>query len=107
MNNYFSLINTGLIERKLHTDQFPFSQYLFWDTPVEMIDIKQHKKYIIERVLVKGFLSDFYTLLKLYTQDEIAEAIRKSKVLDPKTVNFCSYYFNVPKNELHASSYYS
>ena len=72
-----------------------------------MIDIKLHKKYIIERVPVKGFLSDFYTLLKLYPNDEIVEAIKKSKVLDPKTVNFCCYYFKVPKNELHASSYYS
>ena len=107
MNSYFSFIDKTLIDGKLHTGQFPFSQYLFWDTPVEMIDIKLHKKYIIERVPVKGFLSDFYTLLKLYPNDEIVEAIKKSKVLDPKTVNFCCYYFKVPKNELHASSYYS
>lgn len=107
MSIYFSFINTDLLDRKLQAKEFPFSQYLFWDTPVAMIDIKLHKKYIIERVLVKGFLSDFYMLLKLYTKDEIAEAVKNSKMLDAKTVNFCSYYFNVSKNELHASSYYS
>ena len=107
MHNYFSFIDTGLLDQKLSTGQFPFSKYLFWDTPVHMIDVKLHQKYIIERVLVKGFLTDFYILLKLYSNDEIVVAIKRSRVLDRKTVNFCSYYFNVPIKELYASSYYS
>ena len=107
MNTYFNSINTGLLDQKLSTGEFPFSKYLFWDTPLEMIDMKLHKKYIIERVLLKGFLKDFYLLVKMYSTEEIVEAIKSSKVLDKKTVNFCHHYFNVPINELHASSYYS
>jgi hypothetical protein len=42
----------------LETGQFPFSKYLFWDTSLDMIDIKLHKKFIVERVLAKGFLKD-------------------------------------------------
>jgi hypothetical protein len=105
MNTYFSAIDTKSLDQKLLNGQFPFSKYLFWDTPIEMIDVKLHKKYIIERVLVKGFLKDFYFLLKMYSNDEIVAAIRGSKVLDKKTLNFCSHYFNVPLNELHVSSY--
>jgi hypothetical protein len=107
MNNYFSFIDIQQLDRKLETGQFPFSKYLFWDTSLDMIDVKLHKKFIIERVLTKGFLKDFYLLLKMYSNKEIVEAIKSSKVLDKKTVNFCSHYFNVPIKELHASSYHS
>ena len=107
MNSYFSFIDTEFLNKKLNTAEFPFSKYLFWDTHLEMIDTQLHKKYIIERVLTKGFLSDFYLLTKMYAHDEIAAAIKSSKSLDRKTVNFCSNYFNVPLNEIHASSYYS
>lgn len=107
MNSYFSFIDTEFLNNKLIASEFPFSQYLFWDTPIEVIDLKKHKKYIIERVLSKGFLNDFYLLLKIYSNEEITTAIKSSKSLDKKTVNFCSNYFNVPLNELHASPYYS
>ncbi len=107
MSQYFSFINTGLLDKKINSGQFPFSQYLFWDTSLELIDAILHKNYIIERVLSKGFLSDFYLLLKMYSRDEIVAAIKKSKVLDKKTINFCSFYFNVPITDLHASPFYS
>ena len=107
MNSYFSFIDTEFLNKKLITAEFPFSQYLFWDTPIEMIDLQKYKKYIIERVLSKGFLKDFYLVLKIYSNEEIIRAIKSSKSLDKKTVNFCSNYFNVPLNELYASPYYS
>jgi hypothetical protein len=107
MNQYFKFIDTKILDQKLTLDEFPFSQYLFWDTPVESIDKKRNKRYIVERVVTRGFLQDFYLLTKMYSAEEIKEALRKSKELDPKTVNFCSYYFNLPKSEMHVSSFYS
>ena len=106
MENYFNLINTRLLDIKLKQERFPFSKYLFWDSNPENIDIPKHKRYIVERVLTRGSLEDFYMLLKLYSSEEIKEAITKSKELDPKTVNFCSLYFNIPKTSLHVSSFY-
>jgi hypothetical protein len=84
----------------------PFSPYLFWDTSIDKLDAKQHKQFIIERVMSRGLLLDFYYLLKLYTHDELKEALKQIKGLDKKTINFCSRYFNIPITELHASSYY-
>lgn len=69
--------------------------------------MEKRKNYIIERVLSRGLLSDFYFLLQLYTSEEIIIAVKKSKVLDKKAVNFCSRYFKIPLNEMHASSFYS
>lgn len=107
MSQYFDFIDSGLLDQKLGTGTFPFSKYLFWHTPVEMTDTRLHQKYIIERVLAKGFLSDLYMLLKMYSRDEIVAVVKKSRVFDRKTISFCSCHFNVPINELHASSYYN
>jgi hypothetical protein len=107
MSSYFKFIDTLSLDKKLETGEFPFSKYLFWDTPIELIDREKHKKSIIERVLTRGFLEDFYTLIKMYSPEEITDAVKKSRILDKKTANFCSLYFNIPLNEINASSYYS
>lgn len=107
MTSYFKYLPESVLTKKVDKGEFPFSQYLFWDTPLEKIDIIKHKNYIIERVLMHGLLKDFYFLLQLYTTEEITIAVKKSNVLDKKTINFCSHYFGIPLNELHASSYYN
>jgi hypothetical protein len=106
MVNYFNFLDTQKLEGKLYSGEFPFSQYLFWDTAVEKIDIKKNTRYIVERVLTRGFLEDFYLLTRIYSKDEIVAALKKSKELDSKTVDFCSYYFDLPKSEMHVSSFY-
>lgn len=85
---------------------FPFSQYLFWDSEIADIELEKHKRYIIERVVTRGRMEDFEKLLTLYSKEEIQSALRKAKELDPKTRHFCSWYFEIPENELHASSFY-
>lgn len=85
---------------------FPFSENLFWDTDITMIDLKKNRRYVVERVITRGRLEDFKKLLSIYSNDEIISEIKKSKQLDPKTRHFCSWYFNIPINELHASSFY-
>ncbi len=107
MSSYFNYIDTASLDKKLESGDFPFSKYLFWDTPIELIDREKHKRSIVERVLTRGFLEDFYTLIKMYSKEEITDAIKGSRVLDKKTANFCSLYFNIPLNEINASSYYS
>ncbi len=107
MSSYFKYLPEAVLSKNIEKGDFPFSQYLFWDTPVEKIDTEKHKNYIIERVLSRGLLQDFYFLLQLYTREEIIKAVKSSRVLDKKTINFCSHYFKIPLNELHASSYYN
>ena len=85
---------------------FPFSQNLFWDSEIDDIDFQKNKRYIIERVITRGKMADFQILLSIYSKEEIKNQLRKSKELDPKTQHFCSWYFDIPQNELHASSFY-
>ena len=107
MTTYFKYLPESILSQKIKKGDFPFSQFLFWDTTIDKINIEKHKNYIIERVLSRGLLQDFYFLLQLYSTEEITAAVKNSKVLDNKTVHFCSYYFKIPITELHASSYYS
>lgn len=107
MHNYFNRIDTASLDLMLKEKQFPFSKYLFWDASIESIDILQNSLYVIERVLTRGKLEDFYLLLKMYSDNQIKSALKKSKVLDPKTANFCSQYFHLPKSEMNVSSFYS
>jgi putative IMPACT (imprinted ancient) family translation regulator len=44
--------------------------------------------------------------LTLYSKEEIRAALKESKELDPKTRHFCSWYFDIPENELQASYFY-
>ncbi len=106
MSFIFKFLPDSILSKKIVKGDFPFSQHLFWDYPIEKINPEKHKNFIIERVLSRGLLQDFYFLLQLYTSEEITAAIKSSKVLDKKTVNFCSHYFNIPLIELYASSYY-
>ncbi|MFT3949576.1 MAG: hypothetical protein QM763_21615 [Agriterribacter sp.] len=107
MTFYFKYLPESVLAKKIEDGEFPFSQYLFWDTPIERIDIIKHKNYIIERVLSRGVLKDFYYLLQLYDTEDIITAVKNSRVLDKKTINFCSHFFAIPLNELHASSFYN
>ncbi len=106
MNLCFSFIDTASLDKKIKSGNFPFSKNLFWDADIDKIDMKQNQRYVIERVLSRGFTADFYMLLKLYSTDEIKEALRSSRELDSKTINFCSQYFNLPKSEMNVSSFY-
>ena len=107
MNFYFQLLEKDRLEDKIISGNFPFHQNLFWDTEIVNINLKTNSRYIIERVLTRGFLEDFYVLTRIYSADEIKDALRRSKELDAKTVHFCSRYFNLPKSEMYVSPYYS
>lgn len=106
MIDYFQYTDKEALNERIAAERFPFSRNLFWDYPAENIDLVKHKRFIIERVLTRGFTDDVYMLLNIYTKEEIREALRKSKELDSKTIHFCSWYFNIPKQEMHVSSFY-
>ena len=87
-------------------EPFPFSKNLFWHCDIADIDLQKNKRYVIERVLTRGQMKDFETLLRLYPRDQIIDSVKRAKELDSKTVHFCSWYFNIPLTELHVSSFY-
>ena len=72
---------------------------LFWDIDFEKIDYQKHIRFVIERVLTRGNLSDWFELKKQYSSEQIKKEIIEIRFLDEKTLNFCSYLFNIPKEQ--------
>lgn len=75
------------------------SKDIFWDVDVETIDKEQHARYVIERVLTRGRMEDFVELQQTYEKDRIVRELQRSRLLDPKTLNFCSAYYGINKKD--------
>ena len=75
------------------------SNVLFWDVNPESIDYEKHITFIIERVLTMGTLEDFSSIQKYYGKLKIKNVVKTLRYLDNRTLNFCSFYYNIPLNE--------
>ena len=74
-----------------------FSNYLFWDTDKSQLDLDKQKRYVIERVLSHGMLSDWYLIKKLYDKDTMKKEVLQMRYLDRYALSFCVAYFDEPK----------
>lgn len=73
---------------------------LFWDTDKKTLDLSKHKRFIIERVLRFGILSDIKWLLSVYNDQEIIEVLKTSKNIDRKTANFWAIHYGLDRDEV-------
>lgn len=72
---------------------------LFWDIDINMLDYDKHTRFIIERVLLKGDLPDWFELKKIYGTERIKKEILQIRYLDKKTLSFLSLIFDIPKEK--------
>lgn len=70
---------------------------LFWDIDRQSLDVEQHKRFIIERILARGDTDDFLFAERTYGSDAIRETLLKAKTLDRKSLSFWCFYFNIDK----------
>jgi hypothetical protein len=75
------------------------SKYLFWDTNYNDIDWQGHARYVIERVLTRGTLEDWKQIKEYYGLQKIKDEAIQSRTLDKITLNFCSIFFGIPKEQ--------
>ncbi len=76
-----------------------FSNNLFWDTDETTLDADKNARFIVERVLSRGRLRDWFALIDLYGLERIKKEAMKIRYLDEVTLSFCSAMFNVPKSK--------
>jgi hypothetical protein len=76
-----------------------FNKALFWNTKLENIDLEKHARFVIERVLTRGLLSDWKVMKAYYGYDKIKSEVVNIRSMDKITLNFCSQYFNIPKTD--------
>ena len=76
-----------------------FSKY-FWDTRIENLAIDKNHAYIIERLLELGDIKELDWVTTNYARDQILTTIKNSRRISPKTGNFFSLYYDIPKESL-------
>ncbi len=73
-----------------------FSPSLFWDVDKATLDVELHRRFIIERTLTHGTLSDWLLIKSYYGKATIKTESMQMRYLDKQTLAFCSAYFHEP-----------
>ncbi|MBI4180216.1 hypothetical protein HY522_12415 [bacterium] len=64
-----------------------FSRF-FWDTDSRKIDLRRHRKYVIERILELGNYSAFLWICRVYPGHLIRRVNDESRAISPISRNF-------------------
>ncbi len=68
---------------------------LFWDTSPGKVNLKQHMRYIIERVLEFGDIDALGWLQKVYPTQTIIDVLSVNRAISTKSRNFWEIWFGV------------
>ncbi len=75
------------------------SKVLFWDTNYDHIHWEEKAHYVIHRVVTMGSMDDWNQIKEFYGLERIKNEMLQARNLDPKTLNFLSFYFDIPKEQ--------
>ena len=103
----FVIIETYCIVMTIFDDYKKFkgkchiSPHLLWDYDLEHFDWWKSRKIVVQRILERGWLKDYYAAFHLYGGIEgFREIIKEIPYLSPKDMNFACIAFNLKKEEL-------
>jgi hypothetical protein len=84
---------------KQHSDS-QIRPSLFWEYDLTRFDWNQMRTLVVQRVVERGRMDDFYAMLNMYGIDGVREAIKDIPTLCPKDLSFVCNVFNLKKEEL-------
>jgi len=84
---------------KEHTDA-KINPSLLWEYDLAKFDFQQMRNVVIQRVVERGWPSDWYAALNLYGEEGMKRAIKALPYLNDKDMNFVSVIFDIPLSEL-------
>lgn len=85
------------MSRKISVEDF--SKHLFWDVNLKTFDLEKHKKFMVERVLEYGLLSDWNLTKELYGKEEIKNISLNIRSMRAISLSFLSTIFKIDKTE--------
>jgi hypothetical protein len=74
----------------------------FWDK--EALDLARDKFIIIERILELGTEDEVDAILAYYGRESVAQVVRKSRELSPRTVNYFIFLLGMSRGETRCFS---
>lgn len=73
---------------------------LLWEFDLEKFDWQQMRNEVVQRVLERGRMDDFYAILNLYGMEGVKAALREIPYMNDKDMNFACVAFDLRKEEL-------
>ena len=73
---------------------------MLWEFDLEEFDWQQMRNEVVQRVLERGRMDDFYAILNLYGVEGVKAALREIPYMNDKDMNFACVAFDLRKEEL-------
>lgn len=73
---------------------------LLWEYDLEKFDWQQMRNEVVQRVLERGRMDDFYAILNMYGVEGVKAALREIPYMNDKDMNFACIAFDLRKEEL-------
>lgn len=67
----------------------------FWDCDPRAVDLRTHRRFVVERVMEYGDDEAIRWLLRTYTGEELSDTLRQSRNLSPKTATCWANYLGL------------
>lgn len=73
---------------------------LLWEYDVSIFDYQKMKSTVVQRVIERGDINDFYAILNIYGLESVIDTIKNLTYLNNKDLNFVHKIFEIPLEEL-------
>ena len=73
---------------------------LFWEYDMSRFDWAKMRNVVVQRVLERGHMDDYYAMLNLYGWEGVREALRMIPYMNRKDMNFACFGSDLKKEEL-------
>ena len=73
---------------------------MLWEYDLDKFDWQQMRNEVVQRVLERGRMDDFYAILNLYGVEGVKAALREIPYMNDKDMNFACVAFDLRKEEL-------
>ncbi len=73
---------------------------LFWEYDLSRFDWEGMRTLVVQRVIERGRMNDFYAILNKYGMKKIKESIREIPYMNAKDISFVCNVFGMKKEEL-------
>jgi len=72
----------------------------FWEIDPTILDVSQHPRYVIARLLEYGDLPELRWLFSRFSREEIIDTIKQARNLSRRRAASWANYFDIPQMEI-------
>jgi len=73
---------------------------LLWEYDTDDLDWDAMRDIVVQRVVERGLIDDYYAMLNMYGIEGVKESIKRIPTLSPKDTSFVVKVFDIDKKQL-------